>query len=55
MYGSIAAVTKIAFVWTEAESAIACVYRAFPCGFGAKNEERETKSARKMAQVGMGC
>ena len=25
--------------------------QAFPCGLGAKNEERESKTARKMAQV----
>ena len=25
--------------------------QAFPCGLGARNEERESKTARKMVQV----
>ena len=29
---------------------IACE-KAFPCGVGTNNEERESKTARKMAQV----
>ena len=29
----------------------AMFFIAFPCGFGAKNEERESKTAQKMARV----
>ena len=30
---------------------LACVASEFPCGLGAKNEEGESKIARKMVQV----
>ena len=36
-----------AFFRDRRSSWLACVAKAFPCGFGAKNEERESKTAPK--------
>ena len=36
-----------AFFTDRRSSWLACVAKAFPCGFGAKNEQRESKTAPK--------
>ena len=36
-----------AFFRDRRSSWLACVAKAFPCGFGAKNEQRESKTAPK--------
>ena len=40
-----------AFLRDRRSSWLACVAKAFPCGFGAKNEEGESKTARKIGRV----
>ena len=40
-----------AFFRDRRSSWLACVAKAFPCGFGAKNEEGESKTARKIGRV----
>ena len=40
-----------AFFRDRRSSWLACVAKAFPCGFGAKNEERESKTAPKTGRV----
>ena len=48
MYRSISAVTKIAFVWTEAESAIACYSERFR----AVSEQRTRNERRRPRENG---
>jgi len=53
MYGSISAVTKIAFVWTEAESAIACV-ASVSVRFRSKERGKRDKDRAKNGARGEG-